>query len=558
MLVLNLQRFDLLFLHQMVLPAFAYLMAGFALLGPERLTRFLIPVSGGLAFLAAGAAFAAETAGFSGNLLLAVFSGVWLAAVGGAARVLTIKKAVWPWWPKLPTSYLAMGCLMAAQVGDLLLLAQLGLFEDTALFRTFWEVQSATLPAYGLLMLLLREARPSAHPTFIALFVLLFSGHALVLVHGLDMDKASALAWGTGALVLALYALPGPSAAARAFRVLGCAACGAGFLDIALRGLIPWTGLRLYAPDRDFLITAAPLILMSAIAWFLLSRRERAPGTSGEGRKKGRPARRVAAALAACFSLLFFAWYALPLTLADITIRQGNMQRLAFVLARRGPALLQSSPDTSGVDLPLLAASGASPEDAKPQWRPRLALLERLRVLLERSEPGNDAPLRYFAAHEAVSCLSPKGESALPLAAQLGCEAINLAFSRNDLPKALLLAKALSEKPGCADAADLALGDYRHAPSPYSPDALGARLRFFRTVGFAFDPGRQILDPTAFPPGDPAFPAFVALLLDAGVSPEALHDPGGTPLFSSPGLSDEQRAALNGLLRARTALPPGS
>jgi hypothetical protein len=75
-------------------------------------------------------------------------------------------------------------------------------------------------------------------------------------------------------------------------------------------------------------------------------------------------------------------------------------------------------------------------------------------------------------------------------------------------------------------------------------------------VGFAFDPERQILDPTAFSPGDPALAAFVSLLLDAGVPPGALYDPQGLPLLSSPGLSDEQRAALEDLLRAREALSP--
>jgi hypothetical protein len=231
------------------------------------------------------------------------------------------------------------------------------------------------------------------------------------------------------------------------------------------------------------------------------------------------------------------------------------MQRLAFILARRGPALLQSSPDTAGVDLPFLAVQPASPEELKSEWKTRLALLERLRVLLENSGPGQDAPLRYFALHEDISCLSPKEESTLPLAAQMGCEALNLAFSRNALPEALLMAKAFSEKPDCADATDLALGDYRHAPNPYSPETLSARLHFFRTVGFAFDPARQILDPSAFAPQDPAFPAFVALLLEAGVSAEALHDPKGIPLLSSPELTAGQRAALEDLLRTRNALP---
>ena len=233
------------------------------------------------------------------------------------------------------------------------------------------------------------------------------------------------------------------------------------------------------------------------------------------------------------------------------------MQRLAFILARRGPALLQSSPDSSGADLATLAAAGASPETAKPQWRTRFALLQRLLVLLDRSEPGADDPLRYFATHEEVFCRSPKAEPGLTLAGQLGCETINLAFARNALPDALLLAKAFSEKPDCADATDLALGDYRHAPTPYSPAALSARLRFFRTVGFAFTPEGQILDPAAFSPQDPSFPAFVTLLLDAGVSPEALRDPEGVPLFSSPGLSEEQRASLENLPRARRPLPPG-
>ncbi|MDR2077207.1 MAG: hypothetical protein LBP61_09825 [Desulfovibrio sp.] len=554
--VVDLQRFDLLFPHQMVLPSFAYLMAGFGLLGPERLSRVLIPVSAALALFAVGAAFAAEMLRFSGDVPLAVFSAIWLAAVGGSAYVLARKGTVWPWWPKIPTSYLVMGCLLAAQVGDIALLSQVGLFENTALFRTFWEVQSATLPAYGLLMLFLREVKPSAHPTFIALFVLVFSGHALVLVHDLDMDKASALAWGTAALILLLYALPGPAAAARAFRILGCAACGAGLVDILLRGLIPWAGLRLYAQDQNFLAAAVPLILLGGISWFVLARREKTPPR--EERRKGSPVRRAAAAFAACFSLAFFSWYALPLTLADLMIRQGNMQRLAFVLARRGPALLQSAPDSSGADLAALAAAGEPPEKAEPQWRSRLALLERLLVLLDRSEPGADAPLRYFATHEAVSCLSPKAESAPALNSQLGCATINLAFARNALPEALLLAKAFSEKPDCADAADLALGDYRQAPTPYSPAVLGARLRFFRTVGFAFDPERQILDPTAFPPQDPSLPAFVSLLLDAGVAPGALLDPAGLPLLSSPALGKEQRAALEDLLRERKPPSPGS
>ncbi|MDR1359398.1 MAG: hypothetical protein LBJ82_00305 [Deltaproteobacteria bacterium] len=549
MLVLDLQRFDFLFLHQVVLPTFAYLMAGFALLGPERTTRVLIPVSAALALLAGLAAFAAEALQFSGGLPLAVFSLIWLAAVAAAAFILMKKKTVWPWWPKIPTSYLAMGCLPAAQVGDILLLSQLGLFENTVLFRTFWEMQSATLPAYGLFMLLLREARQSAQPTILALFVLAFSGQALVLIHGLDMESVSALAWGIAALTLGLYALFGSPAAARAFRVLGCAACAAGFLDLALRALLPGADLRLYAPDRGFLLLAAPLILLGLAFLFVPALRANPQDSLEENRKKSSLFRRCAAALAACFCFVFFTWYALPLTLADLTIRQGNMQRLAFILARRGPALLQAYPDTTGVDLPSLAVS--SPEEIQAQWVPRLALLERLRVLLENSGPGQDAPLEYFARHEAISCLSPKGESVLPLAAQMGCEAVNLAFSRKDLAQALLLAKAFTEKPACADAADLALGDYRHALSPYSTETLSARLHFFRAVGFAFDQTRQILDPAAFAPQDPAFPAFVALLLEAGVPADGLYDHEGLPLLSSPGLSEDQRAALDNLLRER-------
>ncbi|MDR2161229.1 MAG: hypothetical protein LBO77_03710 [Desulfovibrio sp.] len=561
MILETFDRFDFLFLHRAELPVFAYFITLFALLGTERLIRIMIPLAAGVGLALWGAAFVAQRAGLSGPIPLAIFSGLWLASLCAAARLpagkdqsarmlkkfvpdffkapFRLTQPVFQQAAKIPTSYLAMGCLMLSQIVDIILVGHLGLFEDIALFSAFWEIQSATLPAYGLFMIFLREARPSAHPTYISLFALVYFCHALMMVHGLDMDGTAAFAWAVCALTLGLYALWGSARAALALRILACSVCAAGLADVILRSLLPFTGIRLYSPDAG-LIFPPVLLLFPLGAWFALSRRER--GGPAEPGKKAGPVRRLAAGLGAFLFLVFSAWYALPLTLADLAAREGGMSRLAFILVRRGPALLK--PAAAGRDLPGLAAAGRYPPDLTPAEKDHLALLDLLLLLLRNSGHGRDSALRYFAAHEAVACLSPATQGAPLLSTQLGCEALNAAFAADALPQALLLAKALTEKSGCVGAVDLALGDYRHGPSPYNADLLAARLRFFRTLGFAFDPGRQILDPSAFSPDDPAFAAIVSLLQEAGAPPESLLDPQGRPLPQSPLLSEGQRALL--------------